>query len=135
LTVLGRLDRDRKRSVLQFLYESSLIAANRPIVAMNGADLSKLDLSLAHLRGSDLSFANLSGADLRIADLQRTYLRRADLRDANLNGAILNNANLTGAFLTYEQLTSALSLDGATMPNGQKYEDWLKDKEGRKENE
>ena len=25
------------------------------------------------------------------------------------------------------------SLEGATMPNGQKYEDWLKDKEARKE--
>jgi hypothetical protein len=27
----------------------------------------------------------------------------------------------------YEQ---AKSLEGATMPNGQKYEDWLKDKQG-----
>jgi hypothetical protein len=27
------------------------------------------------------------------------------------------------------------SLEGATMPNGQKYEDWLKDKEGGKDRE
>jgi hypothetical protein len=27
------------------------------------------------------------------------------------------------------------SLEGATMPHGQKYEDWLKDKEGREVDE
>ena len=26
-----------------------------------------------------------------------------------------------------------LSIEGAIMPNGQKYEDWLKDREGRQE--
>jgi len=30
-------------------------------------------------------------------------------------------------------LSAALSLKGFTMPNGRKYEDWLKDKEGRGE--
>jgi hypothetical protein len=30
-------------------------------------------------------------------------------------------------------LKAASSLEGATMPNGQKYEDWLKDREDRKE--
>jgi hypothetical protein len=29
----------------------------------------------------------------------------------------------------------SLALAGATMPDGQKYEDWLKDKEGRKESD
>jgi hypothetical protein len=28
------------------------------------------------------------------------------------------------------QLADALSLEGATMPDGQKYEDWINDKEG-----
>jgi hypothetical protein len=28
------------------------------------------------------------------------------------------------------QLDDTLSLQGATMPDGQKYEDWLKEKEG-----
>jgi hypothetical protein len=33
-----------------------------------------------------------------------------------------------------EELEQApfLDLEGATMPNGQRYEDWLKDKEGRR---
>jgi hypothetical protein len=32
-----------------------------------------------------------------------------------------------------KQLTAAKTLEGATMPHGQKYEDWLRHKEGRKE--
>ena len=31
-----------------------------------------------------------------------------------------------------DQFEQAKSLEGAIMPNGQKYEDWLKDKEGGK---
>jgi uncharacterized protein YjbI with pentapeptide repeats len=50
LTVLPRLEGDRKARVVQFLYESGLIAKNRPIVAMSGADLSGADLSGANLR-------------------------------------------------------------------------------------
>jgi hypothetical protein len=30
--------------------------------------------------------------------------------------------------LTDEQIAAAYSLEGATMPNGQNYEDWLKSK-------
>jgi hypothetical protein len=38
-------------------------------------------------------------------------------------------ANLRDAEgLTEEQVTEAHTLEGATMPNGQKYEDWLKSK-------
>ena len=33
---------------------------------------------------------------------------------------------LEGANVTDKQLDQARSLEGATMPNGQKYEDWLK---------
>jgi uncharacterized protein YjbI with pentapeptide repeats len=54
----------------------------------------------------------------------------ADLRGANLNGTVLHDANLSGANLTdatgktAEQLDGqAGSLEGAIMPNGQKYED------------
>jgi hypothetical protein len=39
LTVLPRLDGDRKARVEQFLYESGLIGKNRPIVDMEGANL------------------------------------------------------------------------------------------------
>jgi pentapeptide repeat protein len=74
----------------------------------------------------------LSGADLRGANLAGAFFTDADLKDANLEGANLESANLEGANLhgargvTNEELEQQASLEGATMPNGQKYEDWLK---------
>jgi hypothetical protein len=62
------------------------------------------------LTGANLSGANLSGADLR----------EADLSEADLMGAV----EITNEKLKQE----AKSLTGATMSNGQKYEDWLKGK-------
>ena len=57
-------------------------------------------------------------------------MRKAYLYDAadNLSGADLRNANLSDASgITNEELEQqASSLKGATMPNGQKYEDWIK---------
>jgi hypothetical protein len=52
----------------------------------------------------------------------------------SLNGANLSGADLCGAKgVTNEELEQqALSLVDATMPNGQKYEDWL-ESEGRGE--
>lgn len=70
---------------------------------MRGANLHK-----ANLAGADLIWANLIGADLRGADLTR-----ADLRHANLE-----NANLETAIVTERQLAQAVSLKGATLPNG-----------------
>jgi uncharacterized protein YjbI with pentapeptide repeats len=67
-----------------------------------------------------LSDANLSHVYLNQADLDLPHLRDADLSDANLNNA---------SGITNEKLEQqAETLEGATMPNGQKYEDWLKSK-------
>jgi uncharacterized protein YjbI with pentapeptide repeats len=53
---------------------------------------------------------------------------------ADLSGTDLSGANLNGAERwTEEQLSAAESLERATMPNGQKYEEWLKDREFHKE--
>src|SRR5215210_4115882 len=105
LTILGRVDGARKRSVVQFLYESQLIQKDKPIVSLSGADLTDADLSGADLRG----------ADLRVADLRVADLRRADLSDARLRGADLSG--IRG--LTPEELeATAFSLSGATMPDG-----------------
>src|SRR5215217_6286268 len=177
LTVLPRLDGERKRSVVQFLYESGLIARNRVVVYLGGADLRGADLRGADLRGAhlteanlfsailegtdliwanlrwailiwaNLSRANLSNAILEGADLRGANLFRADLSNANVSNADVSNAKLSGANLigadlrwadlsgaqgwTEEQLTIAEVLEGATMPNGQKYEDWLKDKQAQ----
>ena len=87
-----------------------------------------------------MNVAVLSGADLRGADLRGAVLATADLRDADvskasLSGTYLGGANLSGAKgITNEELEQqAKSLKSATMPNGQKYEDWIKDKKAREE--
>jgi hypothetical protein len=110
LTVLGRLDARRRTQVLRFLSEANLIRSvngKHPVLLLNDANLSGANLPI----GADLSDTNLSSADL--------------------SGAYLAFAYLNGAKgLTKGQLERAKSLVGTTMPDGQKYEEWLKDKEG-----
>jgi uncharacterized protein YjbI with pentapeptide repeats len=157
-TVLPRLDGDRKARVALFLYESRLIDKLLLRGAdLRGANLREAGLTMADLRGTDLSGADLSGARLINADLRQANLRdsdfrgaalygvdvlepgaklsEADLSGADLAGAYLNNADLENASgITAEELDQqSAELDGATMPNGQKYEDWLKDREGNQD--
>jgi hypothetical protein len=159
LTVLRTLDSRRKEQVMQFLMEAALVqtvGGKQPIVELSGAYLNDTDLVTADLGGAELSdaklsSANLSDANLRGAILNAAYLfgaelSDADLRDANLRGANLSDANLSDANLSEanlegtqevsdEQLAEAKSLTGATMPNGQKYEEWLKSKGGGEDGE
>jgi hypothetical protein len=113
--------------VLQLLCQLDLISRSDPIIDLNNADLSSMRLQEADLSYADLSYTALTGANLGNANLSHAYLSGADLTDANLN-----QSYLTEAEITQEQLDQAASLEGATMPDGQKYEDWLKDKENRK---
>src|SRR5260221_1248189 len=69
LTMLTRLDNERKKSVLQFLHESGLIETDKHIIDLRGADLYGANLSDADLRGADLYGADLRGADLSEAIL------------------------------------------------------------------
>jgi hypothetical protein len=67
--------------------------------------------------------AALDGANLGGADLSWTGLSGADLMDAMLSGADLQYAR----GVTNEELEEqAYSPEDATMPDGQKYEEWLK---------
>jgi uncharacterized protein YjbI with pentapeptide repeats/membrane protein implicated in regulation of membrane protease activity len=124
------------------LTEAQLSGANLKYAVLSGANLSFASLSGANLSSTvlsdaDLSFANLSGgadlsdAYLNFANLKYAVLSGANLSGANLNHAFLNGAILTGADgITSEELEQqAKTLKGATMPNGQKYEDWLKSKD------
>jgi uncharacterized protein YjbI with pentapeptide repeats len=62
--------------------------------------------------------------------LSGVILTDTDLSDATPKGADLSEAR----GITNEELKQqASSLKGATMPNGQKYEDWLKDRTDGKE--
>ena len=115
------------------LYESRLIfAEDRVVLDLKGADLVETNLS-----GAILIEARLRGTNLSEADLSDAYPIEAKLSRAILHGAYLEDADLRGADLrdvqgvTDEELDQqAKSLEGATMPNGQKYEDWLKTREG-----
>jgi uncharacterized protein YjbI with pentapeptide repeats len=124
------------------LSNALLVNANLIGADLSGADLSNALLDnavlVAHLPHADLSGANLSGADLSSADLFSADLSDATLIGADLSRAVLDNANLSNAVLENANLggaegitnaeleQQAASLEGADMPNGQKYEDWLK---------
>jgi len=125
---------DAKLSLAFDLSGADLIDAN-----LNAAYLGYTTLSYANaLLVAHLSDANLNGADLRGADLGGGLRHNFLTKPANLSGADLSGANLSGADLsgsttqlgdqgtiTNEELEQqAASLEGATMPNGQKYEDW-----------
>jgi uncharacterized protein YjbI with pentapeptide repeats len=135
--VLGQLDSPRRRSVVQFLYEASLLEKENPVVSLSGvrlhdADLSKLDLSEADLSGAILRSADLSGADLSETDLSEADLSAAELSWAVLSGADLSGADLSetdlyvadlsGADLSGARLSganlSAADLSGADMGDG-----------------
>ena len=125
------------------LREANLRGANLRGTDLRGTDLRETDLSRTDLRrtsldrtdlaGANLREANLSRANLHETDLSRAHLSRADLSRVYLGGADLSWAHLNDARgWTWGRLSSTESLKHATMPDGQYYEDWLKNK-GRKE--
>jgi uncharacterized protein YjbI with pentapeptide repeats len=117
LTVLGRLDPHRKRTVVRFLYESALIQEGDPIVNLATADLRAADLSLDDLRAADLGEAILRGADLKTADLRDANLRSADLSNADLSNADLSDADLRFAKLVNADLCCNADLSNADLSN------------------
>jgi uncharacterized protein YjbI with pentapeptide repeats len=124
----------------------NLRGVNLTKAMMNRTELGQADLSDTMMYGANLLLANLRGADMSRAVLMSkntdsTPLPRASAtttysfdspgpKNANLWGADLREVDLTDAYVSEEQLRSAESLEGATMPNGQKYENWRKAREG-----
>jgi pentapeptide repeat protein len=137
LTVLASIEPSLKGQVMQFLVEANLVQSEpgeESIIRLSGADLSDADLSGADLSGADLSCrveATKYGTFVLCADLSGTDLINANLSGTKLSGADLSDADLSGALVSLEQLEQAKSLEGATMPNGQKYEEWLKSKDSK----
>jgi hypothetical protein len=114
LTVLPRLDAYRKGSVLQFLYDASLIDKKVPIINLKGTDFTGANLMGADLTEAELRGVNLQGANLQIAILMGASLREANLKEANLQGygttlftANLFHANLEKAILRDTNLVQA----------------------------
>lgn len=153
IAVLDGVSNDRKVRVLEFLSETKLIQfgpqGEPPVVSLRFADLSDTPLvKRGILSNTDLDRAELNNANMDNAKLIDARLPRADLSGADLSGVDLSGADLSGAILAGAILAGATgvschqaesgkkdakSLDGATMPDGQKYEDWLKGKEGCEE--
>jgi len=101
LSVVPNLDGRRKRSVVQFLYESDLITIDRRVVDLTGADFTRAELQKASLSKADLSGAILSEAYMSEAVLEHADLSLANLSSADLSEAKLAGANLRGAELLY----------------------------------
>ena len=112
LAVLEGLDPDRKRILLQFLYESNLIEAESPAISLLGANLRK-----ANLGGANLERANQLGANL-----EEAYLEETNLEKANLVGA---------EGLTQQQLNKAFGSESTKLPDHlQRPAHWSKGDEG-----
>jgi uncharacterized protein YjbI with pentapeptide repeats len=123
----------RKRRVLRFLYEANLIGKKE-----DDKEIARVvNLSRASLVDADLSGANLRGVDLRGADLGEAILTGTDLRDADLRHGRTRDKKDKKVTTLVDLDNVALAqkgpaLEGATMPNGLIYEewiDWLKEKE------
>jgi uncharacterized protein YjbI with pentapeptide repeats len=133
-TILRGLDPNRKRVLLQFLYESELIEDDNPFVDLTRADLHRANLQGSFLSGANLQEANLQeanlqeanlqgaklvgaalvGADLRGADLRASDLRKTILLGTDLRKADLREADLRGAFLFFVALKDT-NLKGADL--------------------
>jgi uncharacterized protein YjbI with pentapeptide repeats len=105
-------------------------------------ELAHAKLGGASLKDADLRYANLYDTDLHNADLTRAKLQGATSRDRFVDPeeyALRSRRHFAGKppprehrSLFLERLENPYPLlQGATMPNGQRYEDWLKDKEVR----
>jgi len=132
LVTVRRLDGDQKGFLIQFLYNAQLINQGHPIISLNTADLSRINLSGIKLRGINLSGAVMTGSDLSGADLTQAYLWGANLskdskanQQTNLKGATLIGAYLWGANLSDADLSGA-KLSGADL-SGTNLRDAIRD--------
>jgi len=131
-TVMVRLDAERRRSMIRFLSDSGLTGTGESSISLfREIDLSEANLNNANLSRANLTYANLSGATLRNANLSYAVLIGADLEGAT---GITNEQLYQQGKSFAKSFEGATTLEGATMPNGQKYEDWLKDRAEHGEN-
>jgi len=125
VTLLKMLTRgSRKGSVVQFLYESGLIATeDGPIVRLAGADLHGVQLHMVGIPDPPIKLVqeeketfptlarklaiDLSGADLRRTFLYKAFMLRVDLHGANLSEANLSQATLSNVNLIDANLSDA----------------------------
>jgi hypothetical protein len=119
--LLRSLNATRRWSLVLFLAVVGLLAKDRPIISLAGADLRGVDGRGAPLEGVDLAGANLTEAQLESANLRSANLFEANLREANLFEAKLDRANLAGCNLEKATLFGAdlgyANLQGTNLRN------------------
>ncbi|CAF2260461.1 unnamed protein product [Rotaria magnacalcarata] len=91
-------------------------------IQLRGASLVNSSFKWRHLDFSDFSQADLKGTNFQYADLSNVdfsyaHLSNTDFRMANVSKAMFAYANLSNSSITDEQLSTALTLQGAILPN------------------
>ena len=99
LTILRRLNGERKGIILRFLYDAHLLDDIPPIIDLHHADLSGAHLAFADLHGADLSGADLSGANFDFANLEGAELDDTKLVDTRLSLAHLKGASFSPEYM------------------------------------
>jgi uncharacterized protein YjbI with pentapeptide repeats len=117
ISLLSRLDGNRRSAVLEFLVEAGLVAAEKPTIRLSGADLSNMQGVRFAMTGVSLSGANLSKSRLAHASIRSSDLRYADLTEVDLSDADLFNTDLCGANLWRTDFSRAI-LVGANLSKG-----------------
>lgn len=134
LTILRRLDGNKRSIVLRFLKESNLINSSDVILDLQGAQFDECSLEMIDLEGCCiegssfkkaflkqclLSNSNLSDVDFSYADLSQVDFRKSLLFRANLTGANLTHSDLRDTDLRFTDLHNAClkdaNLEGADL--------------------
>ncbi len=111
-TILDGADLSKTNMSGSYLREGHLRGACLSEAYLNRADLNRVDLNLADLTGAHLREAHLRGARMREANVSAARLNRADLSGADLTRANLSGAHLNGAHMRGSNLSGA-NLSGA----------------------
>lgn len=118
VVILDRLDQLRETRLLKDQLRRQLHSYYNPTALQAVEELRVLEW---HNDGS-LHDLDLRGADLRTANMYQADLRGSDLTNAKLQGADFYEANLKDVRVTDEQLATLITLRGATMPDGSRYD-------------
>lgn len=84
------LDGGRKAQILQFVYEVGLIRKEKPILNLNGFDLTKINLNGAKLERANLMCVHFNGANL-----SNTYIIDCDFSASDLSNVDFRGADLS----------------------------------------
>lgn len=103
---------ERKKAIINFLYESDMIKSVEPEISLRDADLRSVDLTI--LRGKEAQFeeinlaeSNLGDANFALANMKSAVFTDATLEQANFTGTQLHNAVLFNTDLRQANLVAA----------------------------